>query len=80
MHYVYFLKSIQNPSKTYTGYTDDLEARIDMHNSVRSFYTSRDKPWKMVAYIAFDSEEKAVKFEKYVKAGSGYALAKKRFF
>jgi hypothetical protein len=31
-------------------------------------------------YLAFDSEEKALAFEKYIKIGSGAAFAKKRFW
>lgn len=31
-------------------------------------------------YLAFDTENKAKAFEKYIKIGSGYAFAKKRFW
>jgi hypothetical protein len=34
----------------------------------------------LVAYVAFDSYEKAISFEKYIKIGSGYAFAKKRLW
>ena len=48
MYYVYLLRSIKNPSETYIGYTADLEERIKTHNSGRSPYTDKDKPWKLV--------------------------------
>jgi len=35
-------------------------------------------PWKLVAYLAFSSEEKAREFEQNLKTGSGRAFAKKR--
>ena len=80
MYYVYLLRSIHNPIKTYIGYTQDLDKRLEEHNSGGSFYTKQNKPWKMIAYIAFDSKEKAQNFEKYIKVGSGNAFAKKRFW
>ena len=80
MYYVYFLRSINNLSKTYIGYTTDLKQRIETHNSGGSIYTKQDRPWKLVMYLAFDSKEKALAFEKYIKIGSGPAFAKKRFW
>ena len=74
------MRSIKNPSETYIGYTGDLEERIKTHNSGRSPYTDKDRPWKLITYVAFDSEEKAVNFEKYIKVGSGYAFAKRRLW
>lgn len=80
MYYVYFLRSLKNPSKTYIGYTTDVEQRVKTHNTGGSVHTQQDKPWELIAYIAFDLEEKALKFEKYIKVGSGHAFAKKRFW
>lgn len=80
MYYVYLLRSINNPLKTYVGYTTDMEQRFSVHNSGGSVHTQADKPWKLVAYVAFDSKKKAMDFEKYIKVGSGYALAKRRFW
>ena len=80
MYFVYFLCSVNNPDKTYIGYTSDIVKRLETHNSGGSVHTSKYKPWKMVTYVAFDYEEKARNFEKYVKIGSGNAFAKKRFW
>ena len=80
MYYVYFIRSIKNPSKTYSGYTTNLKQRLATHNSGGSIYTKQDRPWKLITYLAFDSEEKALSFEKYIKVGSGHAFAKKRFW
>ncbi len=33
----------------------------------------------LVSAISFDSQEKAIKFEQYLKSGSGRAFIKKRF-
>jgi putative endonuclease len=78
MYYVYFLRSIKIPSKTYVGYTLNLDDRLKKHNEGGSVYTAEHRPWKLVTYICFDSLERALAFEKYVKIGSGHAFAKKR--
>lgn len=80
MYYVYLLRSINDTSKTYIGYTTDIEQRIKTHNSGGSVHTKHDKPWRLVTYLAFDSKEKASEFERYIKVGSGYAFAKKRLW
>ena len=80
MYYVYLLKSLKDSSKTYIGYTIDLAQRLEMHNSGDSVHTKKYMPWKLVMYLAFDSEQKAIEFEKYIKVGSGHAFAKKRFW
>ena len=80
MYYVYLLRSLKDLSKTYIGYTTNLDERLETHNSGGSIYTQQDKPWKLIMYLAFDSEQKAKDFEKYIKVGSGHAFAKKRFW
>jgi len=80
MYYVYLLKSINNPDKTYIGYTTDLKQRLQKHNEGGSVHTSTDKPWRVVTFIGFDEASKAREFEKYLKVGSGNAFAQKRFW
>ena len=80
MKYVYFLKSIDRPEQTYVGLADDLRARLTAHNEGQSLHTKKYKPWRLVTYLAFSDEAKAVAFERYMKTGSGWAFAKKRLF
>jgi putative endonuclease len=80
MYFVYFLRSINNPEKTYSGYTTNLQERLNTHNMGGSVHTAKYKPWHLVTYIAFDDEQKAKDFEKYIKVGSGNAYAKKRLW
>ncbi len=79
MYYVYILRSIPYPNKTYTGYTIDLKQRFVDHNYGKSIHTIKYKPWKLEAYFAFSEKSKAVKFEKYLKSGSGRTFSKKHF-
>jgi predicted GIY-YIG superfamily endonuclease len=78
MKYVYILQSIDAPDRTYVGLTDDLRKRLASHNAGQSPHTAKFKPWRLVTYIAFSEESKAVAFERYLKSGSGQAFAKKR--
>ncbi|KKS68476.1 MAG: Excinuclease ABC C subunit domain protein [candidate division TM6 bacterium GW2011_GWE2_42_60] len=75
-----FVQSSANPSKTYIGYTTNLKQRLETHNSGGSVHTADFRPWRLVTYLAFYNQEKALAFEKYLKVGSGHAFAKKHFW
>ena len=78
MKYVYLLESINFPDETYIGLTDDLRKRLAAHNAGQARHTKKFKPWRLVTYLAFSDEDKAVAFERYLKSSSGRAFAKKR--
>ena len=78
MYYVYILQSTKDKSYYY-GSTADLKKRLIDHNSGKVTYTSAHKPYKIIWYCSFNSKQKALDFEKYLKSSSGYAFAKKRF-
>lgn len=80
MYFVYFLKSIPFPEKTYIGCSQDVNARLKEHNSGNFFHTSKYMPWELVVSIGFKDKSKAVAFEQYLKSGSGNAFAFKRFW
>jgi putative endonuclease len=79
MTYVYLLESVSFPEQRYVGHTDDLRTRLKSHNAGQSRHTAKFRPWRLVTYIAFSDEKKAVAFERYLKTGSGRAFANKRF-
>jgi len=78
MKYVYLLQSIDHPDENYVGLTDDLRSPFAAHNAGHSPHTSKFRPWRLVTYVAFSDEQKAVAFERYLKTASGRAFAKKR--
>jgi len=78
MKYVYLLESINFPNESYVGLTDDLHVRFSAHNAGHSPHTAKFRPWRLVSYVAFTDEQKAIAFERYLKSGSGRAFAKKR--
>jgi len=75
--WVYVLRSISDPDSYYTGLTADLKARLAAHNSGRCRHTTRFRPWRLDLAIGFGDAPRAVKFEKYLKSGSGVAFAKR---
>ena len=79
MFYTYILRSISHPEQRYIGSTADLKARLAKHNAGEVPHTSKFKPWKVEAYFAFETKEKAAAFEAYLKTGSGHAFANRHF-
>jgi len=80
MHYVYLLRSVNFSDKIYIGYTNNIDQRMITHNDGKSLYTKRYMPWRLQGYFAFQEKVSAIKFEKYLKSGSGKAFALKHFF
>ncbi len=78
MYIVYVLKSKTFPSKHYVGITQNLERRLKEHNNDKSIYTRKYTPWRIETYITFSDQGRTIKFEKYLKEGSGHAFLKKR--
>lgn len=78
MHYVYIIQSINYPDQIYVGYTQDLKKRLSNHNAGTTPHTTKYMPWELVMYLAFNNEEKAIEFEKYLKSHSGRAFRYKR--
>ncbi len=77
-YYVYILKCRDN--KSYTGFTRNLEARLKRHNKGKVISTRKRRPIDLITYIIFKDKDKAIKFEKYLKTGSGRAFLYKRLF
>jgi predicted GIY-YIG superfamily endonuclease len=74
---VYLLRSISRPARYYIGITSDVVRRLDVHNSGGSRHTTLDRPWRLVSFVEFAEEATAIRFEKYLKSGSGRAFAKR---
>ena len=70
MYYTYILYSSKY-LKTYVGITENVERRLEEHNSKKSNYTSKFVPWEVVHFETFDNREEARKREKYLKSSGG---------
>ena len=78
MHYVYLITSERFPERHYVGFTHNLKVRLAGHNAGQNKSTVADRPWILASYFAFQSEAKAIAFEKYLKSGSGRTFLKRR--
>lgn len=76
--FVYIVQSIPHPGEYYVGVSHNPDARLAEHNAGKSLHTRKYKPWRLVHYSWFESEAKALAYEKYLKSGSGRAFAIKR--
>jgi putative endonuclease len=76
---VYLLRSIANPERYYTGVTSDTATRLGFHNAGLSPHTADGAPWEVIVSISFAEPERAIRFEKYLKSGSGREFARRHF-
>ena len=77
MYYVYILQS-QKTGKLYIGYTDNLNRRIEEHNTGRGGqYTRYNGPWKLVYSEHHWDRSSAIIRERYLKSTRGSQEKKK---
>lgn len=74
---VYILKNCQDPPRYYTGVTSNLNSRFDAHNAGRCPHTSKHRPWRVDAIVKFADEARALRFERYLKSGSGVEFSRR---
>ncbi len=66
MNYTYIVKC--SDKTFYTGWTNDLKKRIEMHNSGKGAkYTKARLPVELVYYEVFDTKEEAMSREWHIK-------------
>jgi putative endonuclease len=67
-YYTYMLKCITpDVKKTYVGYTNNLLARLDKHNSNKGAKTTKGYKWLLIYSKKFKSKNKAMSFEYILK-------------
>ena len=71
MYYVYILYS-PGSGKTYTGFTNDVQRRLNEHNITESKgFTLRYRPWAFVRSEPYSTKSEAMTREKFLKSGRG---------
>jgi predicted GIY-YIG superfamily endonuclease len=70
---------MENRPRFYVGVTSDVDTRLADHNSGRCPHTAKHRPWRQHVVIEFPDEPRAIRFERYLKSGSGRAFAKRHF-
>ncbi|MGV3519310.1 MAG: GIY-YIG nuclease family protein [Luteitalea sp.] len=76
---VYVLATEGPPEAFYVGVTNDVPARVADHNAGRCLHTRKRRPWHLHVAIEFAQEATALRFERYLKSGSGRAFARRHF-
>ncbi|HCI03744.1 MAG: GIY-YIG nuclease family protein [Candidatus Pacebacteria bacterium] len=68
-HFVYLLSN--KYGKQYVGHTEDINARLIEHNEGSVKATKNLRPWEVEWFCGFRNKSIAIRFEKYLKSGSG---------
>ena len=67
-YFVYVIGSLKNSRpKTYVGWTKDLNKRLRKHNSGKGAKSTKGRKWKIIYHEIFNSKEKAMRREYYLK-------------
>ncbi|MFA5157647.1 MAG: GIY-YIG nuclease family protein [Patescibacteria group bacterium] len=77
MFYIYVLQS-KLDSQFYTGYTNNLKSRLDLHTKGRVDSTKDRRPLKLIYSEACLNRSDALKREKYLKTYHGKLFLYKR--
>ena len=77
MYYVYISRSLKDRN-LYTGYTNDLRKRFNMHNKARISSTKNRGPLELVYYEACLNQQDSTAREKFLKTGMGKRYLKNR--
>ena len=77
MFYTYILRGTKD-KVLYTGSTNDLRKRFNMHNRGKSLYTKYRGPFELIYYEACFNEKDARSREIYLKSGMGKRYLKNR--
>lgn len=77
MFYVYVLQS-QIDKKFYTGFTSNLERRLEEHENGLTLSTKHRRPLDLIYFEACISEKDALHREKYLKTTYGKRYLKNR--
>lgn len=77
MYFVYILRN-KSRSFLYTGYSSDIERRIESHNVGNNRTTKKYLPLELIYYEAYCNESDARKRERFLKSGRGRDVIRKQ--
>jgi len=67
-YFVYILETYRKYKRvTYTGYTNNLKKRIELHNKGKGARFTRGNYWKLIYKKKFNNKIEALKFENLLK-------------
>ncbi len=77
MFFAYVLLS-KIDNKFYIGFTDNIQDRVNAHNSGKVESTKQRKPFELIYYEMYLDKRDAESREKFLKSGSGHRFLKKQ--
>jgi putative endonuclease len=78
-YFVYVIASIKPFVKTYVGWTNNINKRIEKHNLGKGAKSTRGRKWKLIYKEKFDSKINALKREYKIKKDKNFRrILKKR--
>ena len=67
-YFVYMLKTVsQSKNKTYVGYTNDIQKRLNKHNTNKGAKSTRGYKWKLIYKKKFLLKKNAMSYEYKLK-------------
>ena len=67
-YYVYMLKNIdRSKSKTYVGFTNNLDKRLNLHNNNKGARSTKGYKWIVIYKKRFINKSKALSYEYTLK-------------
>jgi len=76
MKYTVYILYSETSAKHYTGFTSNMEARLESHNKLGKGWTSKYRPWKLIFTKIFEAKKEAMAYEKWLKTGVGREFVK----
>ena len=67
MFYAYILQSTKS-GRYYIGHTENIEARLQRHNTGKVKATKNKGPWVLMSYETFETKAEANSRELYIKS------------
>jgi putative endonuclease len=71
MEFTVYILYAEKASKHYTGFTSNIEARLQSHNHLGKDWTAKYRPWKLIYTKEFELKNEAMAYEKWLKTGIG---------
>ncbi len=76
-YYIYVLLS-EKDKMFYTGYSSNLDQRLEMHNSGKVESTRNRRPFVLIYFEGCLNQQDATRREKYLKSGNGKIYLRNR--
>jgi putative endonuclease len=76
MRYIVYILFSEKYKKHYTGYTSNLEMRLESHNKLGNDWTARYRPWKLIFAKEYSHKSDDMHYEKWLKTGVGREFIK----